>query len=63
MDEIMKREYITLMIISFLLSFMSLVLMGMSLENGMELFSLFTISLMISVVSLIYSILRLRKEE
>ena len=59
----MKREYITLMIISFLLSFMSLVLMGMSLENGMELFSLFTISLMISVVSLIYSILRLRKEE
>lgn len=59
----MKREYIMFMIISFLLSFFlsffSMILMGMSLENGMELFGLFTISLLVSVASVIYSIFRL----
>jgi hypothetical protein len=56
----MKKEFVSLMIISFLLSFMSLVLMGMSIEREMELFSLFSISLLVSLASFIYSLFKIK---
>jgi len=59
----MKREFISLLIISFLLSFMSLILMGMSIEREMELFSLFSISLVVSIASFIYSLLKIRGDK
>jgi len=59
----MKKEYISLLVISFLLSFMSLILMGMSIERGMELFSLFSISLVISLASFIYSLFKIRSDK
>ena len=59
----MKREFVALLIISFLLSFMSLILMGMSIEREMELFSLFSISLIISIASFIYSLLKIRGDK
>ena len=56
----MKREYITLIIISFLLSFVSLILMVMSIEDEKKLFGFFTISLFASLVSMVYSFFRLK---
>ncbi len=57
----MKREILALMIISFLLTFMSLILMGMAMESGTEFFSFFAVSLIVSFISFVYSLIRLKK--
>jgi hypothetical protein len=59
----MKREFMSLLVISFLLSFMSLILMGMSIKEEMKLFSFFSISLVVSLVSFIYSLLKIRGDK
>jgi hypothetical protein len=59
----MKREFMSLLVISFLLSFLSLILMGMSIKEEMKLFSFFSISLVVSLVSFIYSLLKIRGDK
>jgi len=59
----MKREFMSLLVISFLLSFMSLILMGMSIKEEMKLFSFFSFSLVVSLVSFIYSLLKIRGDK
>jgi len=53
----------SLLVISFLLSFMSLILMGMSIKEEMKLFSFFSFSLVVSLVSFIYSLLKIRGDK